>query len=139
MTTLLIDLQSKFASLENKFRLVIYRMRFHEQRDIYWIEELLQLRRLQTRIIDYLLSYKEGWKFHVKLVLPCQELSAIFSCWKNISNLQKNFTQNQKMRKSLGHFYMPLSWINALLQLRKKIVFFFKFGERKIMLNLARI
>ena len=25
-----------------------------------------------------LLSYKEGSKFHVKLVLPCQELSAIF-------------------------------------------------------------
>ena len=31
-----------------------------------------------TSIIDDLLSYKEGSKFHVKLVLPCQELSAIF-------------------------------------------------------------
>ena len=33
-----------------------------------------------------LLSYKEGSKFHVKLVLPCQELSAIFYCWKNSGN-----------------------------------------------------
>ena len=31
-----------------------------------------------TSITDDLLSYKEGSKFHVKLVLPCQELSAIF-------------------------------------------------------------
>ena len=31
-----------------------------------------------TSIIDDLLSYKEGSKFHVKLVLPCQELSAVF-------------------------------------------------------------
>ena len=30
MTTLLLDLQSKFASLEKKFRMVIYQKRFYE-------------------------------------------------------------------------------------------------------------
>ena len=38
----------------------------------------------QISRVKNLLLYKEGSKFLVKLVLTCQELSAIFQCWKII-------------------------------------------------------
>ena len=70
-------------------------------------------------IIGDLLSYREGSKFHVKLVLPCQELSAIFLELEKYWQLVEELYTEPKNEEILGHFHIALSRINVLLQLRK--------------------
>ena len=55
-------------------------------------------------IIGDLLSYREGSKFHVKLVLPCQELSAIFLALEKYWQLVEELYTEPKNEEILGSF-----------------------------------